>query len=371
MKLTPDERQDAAVKGRPWRVAVVGCGGAAYGIHLPVLTAHPAVEIAAVYDREIERAEQAVFQFGGRVAANTADLLEGADLLAVLTGVHEPWIEAAIANGVHAFTEKPVSLDLDSTRRLRRQADAAGVLLEVSVVRAFDSAVAELRRELPEHELRGGWMAKADGHDTAARRPFLPPGVSPYTFEADPQPQFSKALGPAGGRALKILLWQGYHLLSTMALTVPNARPVPCVLSKDLATVHGIVRAPNEATIAWTVGSAPAGIHLDHVTLTGTDTTLTAEFPPPYGPAGMGTLTAHGAQQRSPSARGEVVPAQRMWSAIADRLTAHSQRRAIPAGTTPVAEAVERLAYGLARLTTVNDLGWSTGEALPLDSEQP
>ncbi|MBD2896182.1 Inositol 2-dehydrogenase/D-chiro-inositol 3-dehydrogenase [Actinomadura sp. RB99] len=372
MKPAPDGHQDAAVTRRPWRVAVVGCGGAAYGIHLPVLSAHPAVEIAAVYDREIGRAEQAVSRFGSRVAANTAQLLEGADLLAVLTGVHEPWIEAALAAGVHVFTEKPVSLDLDRTRRLCRQADAAALLLEVGAIRAFDSAVAELRRELPEHELRGGWMVKADGHDAAARQPFLPPGAAPYTFGTDREPQPPAVLGPVGGRALKILLWQGYHLLTTMALTVPNARPVSCTLSQDRATVHGIVRAPNGATIACTIGSAPPGVHLDQVTLTGSDTTLTAQFPPPYGPAGAGTLAAHSAQQRPPlPPRGDDLPAQRMWSAIADRLTAHGRRRAVPAGTRHIAEGVEQLAYGLARLTTVNDPASSTGESVPLTSEQP
>ncbi|MFG2014508.1 Gfo/Idh/MocA family protein [Actinomadura geliboluensis] len=371
MKPTPDGHRDATVKRRAWRVAVVGCGGAAYGIHLPVLSALPAVEIAAVYDREIGRAEQAVSQFGGRVAASTAELIEGADLLAVLTGVHEPWIELALAVGVHVFTEKPVSLDLDCTRQLRRQADAAGLLLEVGVVRAFDSAVAELRRELPEHELRGGWMVKADGHDAAARRPFLPPGVSPYTFGTDREPQTPAVLGPAGGRALKILLWQGYHLLTTMALTVPNARPVSCTLSQDRTTVHGIVRAPNEATIACTIGSASSGVHLDHVTLTGSDTTLTAEFPPPYGPADRGTLFAHGARRRLLPARGDDLPARQMWSAIVDRLTAHSRQRAIPTGTGHIAEAVEQLAYGLARFTTVNGPASSTGESVPLNSEQP
>ncbi|WP_214106414.1 Gfo/Idh/MocA family protein, partial [Acrocarpospora catenulata] len=181
------------------RVAVLGCGGAALGIHLPALATHPDWQVVAVADRDHERAQHAAARFGvGRVARDTASLFEGADLLAVLTGVHEPWIEQALAAGMHVFTEKPVSLDVERTRRLRRQAAQAGVLLEVGVIRAFDPAVEALLRQVPAAGLRGGWLVKADGCDATARQAFLPPGAAPYTFADDPPQQAPAGLNPAG-----------------------------------------------------------------------------------------------------------------------------------------------------------------------------
>ena len=48
----------------PWRVAVAGCGAAAFGIHLPILAAHPAFEVIGVCDRDPRRARVAAHRFG-------------------------------------------------------------------------------------------------------------------------------------------------------------------------------------------------------------------------------------------------------------------------------------------------------------------
>lgn len=357
-----------AIGRRRWRVAVVGCGGAAFGIHLPALAAHPGWQIVAVADRQVERAEQAAARFGiSRVARDTADLLEGIDLLAVLTGVHEPWIEQALDARVHVFTEKPLSLDVDRSRRLRRRAARAGRLLEVGTIRAFDPAVASLLAQLPPAGLRGGWLVKADGCDETVRRPFLPDGAVPYTFAADPPQQAPACLSPAGRRALEIWLWQGYHLLTVIAMAAPHAQPLSCTLAADGDAVHGCVRTETGAVIACSVGPAVPGIQLDQAVLTGPDTTFTASFPPPYGPAGPGTLTTFGHQDDDICVAPDL-PAVRMWSAIAQRLTDHALGQAGDGGTGRLAENVERLAAGLAYLTTTTTTS-SGGAVPPMPSE--
>ncbi|WP_067181530.1 Gfo/Idh/MocA family protein [Microtetraspora niveoalba] len=331
---------------KPWRIAVAGCGGAAYGIHLPVLSAHPAFEVIAVADREPGRAEHAAAQFGiAKVARDDDDLIDGADMLAVLTGVHEPWIERALSAGVHVFTEKPVSLDIAKTRRFRQQAARSGLLLEVGAVRAHDGAVDVLLQHLSSGDLRGGWLVKADGTDERERRQFLPPAADAYTFSADPPQPCPAGLSTAGQQALKILLWQGYHLLTVLALVSPRAQPVACTVTGT--SVHACVRAPNGALIALTVGAAPPGTHIDQALFTGPTGTTTATFGPPYGPAGPGQVIAYDPQP-SPVPIPPMAPADRMWSAIARRLITFRQQ--VGGGTGDLAEVIERLAYRLACL---------------------
>ncbi|MGW3853274.1 Gfo/Idh/MocA family protein, partial [Streptomyces fagopyri] len=125
----------AAATVRPWRLAVAGCGAAAFGIHLPLLTASDAFDVIAVADRDRERARTARTKFAiPRTATRAGDLLQDADVLVILTGVHEDLIEEALGAGVHVVTEKPVCLDVDRTRKLAARAQEAGLLLEVGAM---------------------------------------------------------------------------------------------------------------------------------------------------------------------------------------------------------------------------------------------
>ncbi|MEU6603273.1 Gfo/Idh/MocA family protein [Streptomyces flaveolus] len=127
---------------RPWRLAVAGCGAAAFGLHLPLLTASDAFDVIAVADRDPARARTAQKQFAvPRTATRVGDLLTDADVLVILTGVHEDLIEEALDAGVHVVTEKPVCLDVVRTRKLTARARDTGLLLEVGAMRAHDPAL--------------------------------------------------------------------------------------------------------------------------------------------------------------------------------------------------------------------------------------
>ncbi|MFJ3867658.1 Gfo/Idh/MocA family protein [Streptomyces nigra] len=123
---------------RPWRIAVAGCGAAAFGLHLPVLTSSDAFDVIAVADRDPARARTAQKRFAvprtaqkrfavPRTAHRVGDLLSDADVLVILTGVHEDLIEEALDAGIHVVTEKPVCLDVVRTRKLAAQARDAGL----------------------------------------------------------------------------------------------------------------------------------------------------------------------------------------------------------------------------------------------------
>lgn len=326
------------MSGRTWRLAVAGCGAAAFGLHLPVLAAHPDFDVVAVCDREPARAEAAARKFGiPAVAGSPGDLLRDADMLVVLTGVHDSLIEAGLAAGRHVFTEKPVTLDIGRTRQLRQQAQAAGLLLEVGAMRAFDPALHALLAAVPAPA--GGWLVKADGADAAARRRILPGGFAPYTFAADPPPALPAGLDGTQATALKTLLWEGYHLLTALVLAVPAPAAVTCAVDPADGAVHATAADTAGHLYTIVIGRPPAGEFTEQVRLHGPDASATLDFPLPYTPGQAARLTT---ADGTSGTFGD--PFACMWAEVSRHLAGEHPA----AGSAAVAEQVEDLALGLA-----------------------
>jgi predicted dehydrogenase len=327
-----------AVSGRTWRLAAAGCGAAAFGIHLPVLAAHPDFEVIAVHDREPARAEAAAWQFGiPAVAAGTGDLLRDADMLLVLTGAHDSLIRDGLAAGCHVFTEKPVTLDVTRTKALRQQARDAGLLLEVGAMRACDPALHALLTTVPGPA--GGWLVKADGADAEARKRILPDGFAPYTFAADPPPALPHGLGDRQSAALKVLLWEGYHLLTALAVALPGASAAGCALDSETQAVHATVTDPAGHLYTVVIGRPPAGTFTEQVHLTGDGSSATLDFPPPYSPSPACLTASDGT-----TAAAFASPFTCMWTEISRHLSGGPGA----SGSGDLAEKVEQLALDLA-----------------------
>ena len=80
--------------GRPLRVAVIGCGAIAKSMHLPVLAGHEGVELAALVDRDRERAAE--LAAGYKVPAVLADAAElGPDRIDAAVVATPPFHHAA------------------------------------------------------------------------------------------------------------------------------------------------------------------------------------------------------------------------------------------------------------------------------------
>ena len=327
------------MNGRPQRLAVAGCGTAAFVIHLPLLTARPDFDVVAVHDRDPARAAAASRRFGIPAAATAEELLRDADMLLVLTGFHDDLIAAGLAAGRHVFTEKPVTTDPARTRALRQQAEAAGLLLEAGAMRACDPALHALLTAVPDPA--GGWLVKADGADEAARRHALPSGFAPYTFDADPPPVIPGGLDSRQAAALTTLLWEGYHLLTVLAVAVPGACAATCAIDDATRAVHATVTSPAGHLYSVVIGRAPDGTFTERACLTGAGASATLDFPPPYSGQSAALTTA------GTTATGFADPFTCMWDQVSARLAA-------PAGPSPsmiLAERVEQLALGLARVT--------------------
>jgi predicted dehydrogenase len=122
---------------RPLRVGVVGCGGVAQAKWLPAIrylqTHSEPVTIAGLIDPDAATLAKVAALHGAPAYADIGDLLDmgAVDLVLVLCpdDLHGAVAGQAIAAGVAALVEKPLSRSLDEARALCALAEERGVLL--------------------------------------------------------------------------------------------------------------------------------------------------------------------------------------------------------------------------------------------------
>ena len=97
------------------KVGIIGCGGIAFGKHLPSLKKLPQVEMVALCDLELERAEKAKKEYGTEDAQIFTDYKEllalDLDVVHVLTpnNTHATISIAAMESDKHVMCEKPMA----------------------------------------------------------------------------------------------------------------------------------------------------------------------------------------------------------------------------------------------------------------------
>jgi predicted dehydrogenase len=127
---------------RPLRAAIVGCGRiSAY--HLAALRNIPAVEIAAVCDRDDRAARECATREGIRGCYTDAEAMMQEvrpDVVHLLTppGSHLELAELAIRYGAHLYIEKPLAASEADARRIVELAQEAGVQVCPGHSRLFD-----------------------------------------------------------------------------------------------------------------------------------------------------------------------------------------------------------------------------------------
>jgi predicted dehydrogenase len=117
----------------PVRFAIVGCGYVADMYRFCVDLHRDGLELAGVWDRDPQRLAAFSKTWGDRAFGSLAETLAAPDL-AILVNLtdpenHAPVTRAAVAAGLHVYSEKPLGLTLGEARGLREAADAAGVRL--------------------------------------------------------------------------------------------------------------------------------------------------------------------------------------------------------------------------------------------------
>lgn len=127
-------------------IAVIGAGQFGQN-HMRVLAQSPQAELRYVVDQDETKASAAANQYGCEPLADIA-ALDGkvsAAVVAIPTTAHAEVSCALLERGIDVLVEKPISLDLDSARRIVEAARGNHRILQVGHLERFNPAVLALQ----------------------------------------------------------------------------------------------------------------------------------------------------------------------------------------------------------------------------------
>jgi predicted dehydrogenase/nucleoside-diphosphate-sugar epimerase len=141
------------------RVALVGCGAISEQMHLPVLAGRKDLQIAAIVERNSERAKK--FASGYNITQVFADAAElsrdtiDAAIIATPPSHHAPCTIDLVRKGIHVLVEKPMAMNLADAEAMVAEADRAGVVLSVGFFRRLYPSI-RLMKSL----IDSGWAGR-------------------------------------------------------------------------------------------------------------------------------------------------------------------------------------------------------------------
>ncbi|OKP84644.1 dehydrogenase [Paenibacillus helianthi] len=139
------------------RVALVGLGDIARKVYLPLLSRHDQAEVVGVLSHSPATVQDAVHSY--RFPRGTTDLNELLSWKPDAVFVHSPTpthydiVMKCLNHGVSVYVDKPLSYDLEESRRMAGFAEEKGLLLGVG----FN------RRYAPMYTAAKAWLEKAGG----------------------------------------------------------------------------------------------------------------------------------------------------------------------------------------------------------------
>jgi predicted dehydrogenase len=205
---------------------VIGTGVISQVVHVPIFAERDDVELVAVADADLHKAEALSRRFKVPNVCDDEALIARDDLDAVVictpNYLHEEMAIAALEAGKHALVERPLALTSKGAARVVEAAERAGRVLVAGMPHRLRPGVTALRDFVAGGELgdlyavRGSWMTR------------LMPG-SRHTWRYDRRAAGGGALMDLGVPALDLCLWLiGY----------PAMKRVTCVTSPPGASVE-------------------------------------------------------------------------------------------------------------------------------------
>lgn len=200
------DREEAPDADRRVRVAVVGAGGAAQVVHLPILRRLPSVEIVGIADPHQEKARTIADRFQVSDVAPEMESLPGfadrVDALVICTpnDTHAELAITALEAGKHVMVERPIAPDPADAARMIQAAREAGRQLMVAMNQRFRMDIRSLREFVASGELgeivfvRSSWLNREGRH----------PGRG---WRTDPDRSGGGVLMDLGVQAVDVVLW--------------------------------------------------------------------------------------------------------------------------------------------------------------------
>jgi len=204
------------------RVAVLGAGGAAQVVHLPILARLRDVHVVGLVDPDRRKAATIGQRFGvPEIAADLESLAPGEPLDAVVVctpnGAHEEGVLAALERGAHVLCERPLTVSSESARRLVDAAAEAGRQLMVANNHRYRHDFRLIRQFVASGELGDVFFVSSSWMNRRSRRPRR-------GWRTDAKYAGGGVLMDLGAQALDLALWNvGY----------PDVKWVTCRMAGD------------------------------------------------------------------------------------------------------------------------------------------
>ena len=190
---------------RTVNVAVLGAGGAAQVVHLPILQRLRDVTVAGLIDSDVAKARTIAERFEIDAVASTLDeLADRAALDAVLvcspTSEHEAGVLSALALGAHVMCERPFVSESATARRLIDAASEAGRELMVANNLRYRFDLRSIKNFVASREVGSVNHIRSIWLNRRSRRPRR-------GWRRDPSKAGGGVLMDLGAQALDVLLW--------------------------------------------------------------------------------------------------------------------------------------------------------------------
>jgi predicted dehydrogenase len=148
------------------KAALVGVGVAGQVSHIPAWKKLEDVELVALCDRDLEKAQRVAQRFGVPAATTDFDTLladPDIDLVDVCTPnyLHAPLAIAALQSGKHVLVERPIARNAAEAEKMVKAADKAGCLLACALAHRFREDTRILKKFVDRGELGDVFYAKA------------------------------------------------------------------------------------------------------------------------------------------------------------------------------------------------------------------
>jgi predicted dehydrogenase len=194
------------MKQKEVRVGIIGCGGIAFGKHMPSLAKLDHVKMTAFSNPTREKAVKAAEKFGiegAKVYTDYRELLkdDSIDVVHVCTPnrTHAEITIAALESGKHVMCEKPMAMTAEEAGKMVEAAGKTGKKLSVSYQSRYRADSRYLKQAVENGELGEIYFAKAH----AVRRRAVPT----WGVFLNEQEQGGGPLIDIGTHALDLTLW--------------------------------------------------------------------------------------------------------------------------------------------------------------------
>lgn len=223
----------------PIRIGIIGTGAISQVVHLPILAERDDVDLVAVADSDVHKAEVISRRFSVPVVMDPKDLIHFDELDALVlctpNDTHEEMAIEALEAGKHVLVERPLAATSAGAARVVDAAERAGRVLSVGMPHRYRPEVVALRSFVEGGELgdlyavRGSWLTRS-----------MPAMRS--TWRSDPEIAGGGALVDLGIPALDLCLWViGFPAIKRVScLLGPGSEGVECAASLMMETETGV-----------------------------------------------------------------------------------------------------------------------------------